>query len=370
MIMMQEIIHRTPLLHTWQALQAGKLTIGFLGGSITDGRPRNNWPESVATWFMQYAPEAKIIIENAAIGATGSDQAVFRAKRDIVDRGCNLVFVEYAVNDFYVERGRRFNTRESLLRTLLARGDCDVVVVYTFHQEHYKPMIEGRVPESIADFEQLTEHYQLGSVWAGLRGLNDVKKGLLRWEEWLPDGVHPSTVGSMSYANAVNAFLEAESVRYKSGEAPGASTALPALFHHESWLPIANVPLTEVATTGPWIIRRWLHHPWVDLSLETAAVGAKLAFSFYGRGLAIGFDYGTMSAEFMYRLDGGDWVASARHRPEWLPREGLLSLYILSDSLELGDHQIEIEVVHGNAPDCKGTNFRIGFIGIIGNGSV
>jgi len=67
------------------------VTIGFLGGSITDPRPGYNWPEPVIGWFVNRFPGVRLSVENAAIGATGSALAVFRAQWDIIDRHCDLV---------------------------------------------------------------------------------------------------------------------------------------------------------------------------------------------------------------------------------------------------------------------------------------
>ena len=85
---MNVIKHRRRLVRTMEAVSRGKLTVGFIGGSITDARPGYNWPEAVAAWLVGRLPNVRIHIENAAIGATGSDLAVFRAERDLFDRGC------------------------------------------------------------------------------------------------------------------------------------------------------------------------------------------------------------------------------------------------------------------------------------------
>ena len=42
--------------------------------------------------------------------------------------------------------------------------------------------------------------------------VNEVRAGRLRWEHWLPDGIHPQARGSRSYADCVCAFLERELV--------------------------------------------------------------------------------------------------------------------------------------------------------------
>ncbi|WP_029192644.1 hypothetical protein [Paenibacillus harenae] len=70
-------------------------------------------------WLAEQFPDARISVENAAIGATGSDLAAFRAKRDLIDRGCDLVFVEYAVNDEGTPPEQRGRSREGLIRAKL-----------------------------------------------------------------------------------------------------------------------------------------------------------------------------------------------------------------------------------------------------------
>ncbi|MCL6458935.1 MAG: SGNH/GDSL hydrolase family protein, partial [Gorillibacterium sp.] len=205
--------HRKSLSRTLRRIEEGKLTLGFIGGSITDPRPRHNWPEPVIGWFAETYPGLKLIVENAAIGATGSDLAVFRAKRDLIERGCDLVFVEYAVNDEGAPTDRRNRSREGLIRQLLTGEDRDLMLVYTYSPRMYESMISGSVPETIGEFEKIADHYGISSVWMGLYALNELKKGRLRWEEWLPDGLHPTSRGSLSYGQSVIHFLEQEMMR-------------------------------------------------------------------------------------------------------------------------------------------------------------
>jgi len=357
--------HRKGLQRTRQRLQEGALTVGFIGGSITDGRTGYTWPEPVISWLVDRFPGARITVENAAIGATGSDLAVFRAQRDLIDRGCDLVFVEFAVNDAGTPAELRRRTREGLLRKLLADEGRDVVLAYTFGQDMYTDMMHDRVPATIADFEILGEHYGLPSVWMGLYALNEVRAGHMRWEEWLPDGVHPQFRGSLSYANSVTAFLERELIIAPSAGVIPAGESRPPALDPKHWESAHALPFDQVQFHGPWTIRRWLGMPWIEYALVTAAPGARLTFNFEGRGLALGFDFGTTSAEFRYRLDGAGWVTVTRERPSWCGTAGWYRLSILADDLPIQNHEVEIEVIHGNRPECTGTNFHLGLIGII-----
>jgi len=357
--------HRRLLRNTRQALASGVLRVGFIGGSITDARPRHNWPEPVIAWIKENYPLVRLYVENAAIGATGSELAVFRAERDLIERECDLIFVDYSVNDHDEPRERRMRTREGLLRKLLKDGNRDVVLVHTFRQAFNCDMIAGKAPESIMDFEELAEHYGIGSVWMGLYALEEVKLGRMRWEEWLPDGLHPTQRGSLSYAHSVNAFLENELSDRRTVALSDVFSTLPEPLNPDHWEHAYRLPFSEIETDGPWVIRRWPHLEWIDQVLETAAVGAKLTFDFTGRGLTLGFDFGKTSSEFRYRLDRGPWQVSVRDRPDWCGDDGWFRMYAIADDLTEGPHRFELEVIHGDFPGCTGTNCRLALVGIL-----
>ena len=357
--------HRSGLLHTRERIEAGQLTVGFIGGSITDPRPRHNWPEPVIAWLVERYPQLQLVVENAAIGATGSDLAVFRAKRDLIDRSCDLVFVEYAVNDEDVLTEQRSRSREGLLRQLL-QDKRDVVLVYTYSAQMHDPMMAGEMPATIREFEELAEHYGIGSVWMGLYALNELRLGRLRFEEWLPDGLHPTSRGSLSYAHSVMHFLEQEMDGNPALDwSAKRELALFQPLNPLHWERVAELPLASLHTEGPWTIRRWPYYTWVDQVLETAAIGARLSFRFVGRGLALVFDFGKASAEFRWRLDDGEWNSVQRERPDWLEADGWLRLCLIGDDFTPGAHRFEMEVIHGHTPGQVGTNLRLAKVGII-----
>ena len=268
--------HRGGLQHTLSAIQNGKLTLGFIGGSITAARPEWNWPEAVTAWCVENFPDVRIQVENAAIGATGSDLAVFRAQRDLIDSGCDLVFVEFAVNDYGSPTEQRMRSREGLIRKLLAGEGRDVVLTYTFHQPQYAEMVAGKMPATVAEFEALADHYSLGSVWMGLYALLEVIKGRMRWEEWLPDGLHPQSRGSLSYAQSVNAFLEQELVTAPSQAVIPSGSALPSPLNPANWEAAHSLSFDAVKLQGPWSVRNWPKLYWIEHVLHTAAVVAAI----------------------------------------------------------------------------------------------
>jgi hypothetical protein len=137
------------------------------------------------------------------------------------------------------------------------------------------------------------------------------------------------------------------------------------------WGEAQVLPWTAARLEGPWQLLRWPKLVWMDQVLHTTAVGARLSFEFAGRGLLLGFDFGKASAEFMYRLDGGEWKYSDRDRPDWCGLEGWYRTFLVADDLPQRPHAFELEVVHGNASGSgsasqyAGTTLNLALIGIV-----
>lgn len=358
--------YRGSFIHTLKAIESGTLTIGFIGGSITTGQAPHNWPEPVTNWFSRTYPGLRVIVENAGIGATGSDLAVFRARRDLIARGCDLVFVEFAVNDYWAATENRMRSREGLLRKLIAAGNCDVVLVYTYNQPMYADMSQGRMPASIAEFEQLAEHYRLSSIWMALNAYREVQAGAMTWEEWLPDGLHPQYRGSLSYAQSVIEHLQRQLRKSKAQRTNvGTRAKLPAPLNSCNWEGGYLLEWKNVKLRGPWALKRSCNSVWMDQVLTTSALGAKLSFEFTGRGLCLGFEFGKLASEYRYRIDEGEVKTSRRDRADWVGPLAIFQLDRLADDLPPGRHHVEIEVIHGDAPGCEGTHFHLAFIGVL-----
>ncbi len=359
------IKHRTPLYHTFDALGRGALTLGFIGGSITDGRPRHNWPEYVTAWFVDHFPDVQIYVENAAIGATGSDLAVFRVQRDLLDRGCDLVFVEYAVNDISVCTQRRAESREGLLRQLLSPQSCDVVSVYTFVHDMADDMLQNRVPPSICEFEALCDHYGISSVWMAREALDQVLKGYMRWEEWLPDGLHPHERGSYCYAGTVIQYLEQALEHRPDGMPPSAHPGLPGPLTDSCWEKTEFVPFEHINKQGPWVIRRSITSTWVDRYLYTSSPSASLRFAFTGRHLLVCFDFGKLSSDICWRVDNGEWQVSTDTRTDWMGDSGQLWLRELLNDPKGSSHTVELRPVHPGRGRGNGVRCDIAFFGVV-----
>lgn len=307
---METLISRGTLHNTAKALKKGKLTVGFTGGSITEFAGYRSWAEPTLRYFTAKYPEVKLISENTAIGATGSLLGTLLAPDRLISHGCDLVFVEFAVND--QPDTLAFRTREGLIRKLLRSGETDVVIVYTYKQDFYASYAEGKNPTSVEQFETIAEHYGLGTVNMGLYAINKLNAGLVRYYEWLPDGLHPNDRGSVLYGEAVAEYLDLELARETKarGEIPAPLDPLNFEFTEQ-------LPLDALDFRAPWILRRSNLHWSVGQYLETFAPGAELTVPFEGRAAVVRLDYGGTSGELEYSVDGGETKTLGLDSPSW-----------------------------------------------------
>ena len=338
---MDIINRRGPLPRTSAAIKNGKLKLGFIGGSITSFSNYRSYCEYITSSLMQDFPNVRISSVNAGIGGTGSDYGVFRAERDVISKNCDLVFVEFAVNDEAYDREYRAKTREGLIRKLLGSG-CDVVAVYTYCSSMYEPMMKGEVPPSIADFEKICDHYGIGSVWMSMYALEQVKNGLLRFDEWLPDGLHPQERGGSVYACPVSEYLRAELAVSAEAERKN----VPAPLKADNYENCRAIPFDEISFSKPWQLRDncggILQHEFLD----TCALGAKLKYEFNGTGTAILYLFGSKTCDLFFSIDGGEFtrVPGINKADGWMGENNWFKFAFLAEGLPSGHHTCELEV--------------------------
>ena len=73
---------------------------------------------------------------------------------DLIDRGCDIVFIEFAVNDNDADRPADADAGRAHPQAA-GRRRPGSVFVYTFCHDMYEAMMDGRMPASIAEFEEL-----------------------------------------------------------------------------------------------------------------------------------------------------------------------------------------------------------------------
>jgi len=341
------------------ALNTDKAVIGFIGGSITEAVQESNWWEFIRGWFVKKYPGIKLFIENAAVGGTGSLSGVMRARSDIIEKNCDLVFIEYAVNDYCVDREERMRSREGLIRQLIEEKR-DIILVYTYCQQMYNAMKKGDIPDSVADFEILADKYNISSVWSGLYAYNAVKEGRLSWEGWLPisgGGLHPEYLGSKYYAEPVIECLEKSLI--KDGAQIPYGKDMPEPYNINHYQNIKAVDFAEIKLTGPWCVMNEVFIPWYKRVLYSSADGAGISFDFSGTAIMGMFSFGKRSALIKFRIDNGEWNELTGNRDWWVPDKNWCTPQLFASNLENKKHLFEMTIEHGDRPEFKGTECKI-----------
>lgn len=189
--------------------QAGeKITIGTIGGSITQGTAASTTDERYANralqWWAKTFPKAQLDFVNAGIGATDSYIGVHRVDADLLSKKPDVVIVEFSVND--TDAALNLQTYDSLVRkTLQAENHPAVILLFTTQEDG----------TSLQDTHmQIGSAYNLPMISYKNAVLPEIEAGKFTWKDISPDNIHPNSVGHgiigellWSYFNSVYAKL-------------------------------------------------------------------------------------------------------------------------------------------------------------------
>lgn len=184
--------------------QAGEpITIGFLGGSITQGSlsstPKTCYAYLVYSWWVENFPQAKVTYLNAGIGATTSQFAVARVEEDLLSYHPDFTTIEFSVND---ENSEFFKeTYEGLVRKILGHehGPAPLIIHNVFYNSGYNAQEQH---------ESIGRHYGVPCVSMKTCVYPKIADGSIQNREITPDDLHPNDDGHRILADLVIFMLE------------------------------------------------------------------------------------------------------------------------------------------------------------------
>lgn len=172
-----------------KAQNGEKVTIGYIGGSITEGIGADSetcYAKLSFNYFNEkFAKNKNADYINAGLSGTPSKLGVLRLERDLLVYNPDIVFVEFAVNDG--NDAMHQGAYESIVRRLLKlNNDVAVVLVMSITETGYTAQ---EYMKNIAD------HYKLPviSYADALTFLFD--NGRMTWKDFSDDGSHPNKKG-------------------------------------------------------------------------------------------------------------------------------------------------------------------------------
>ena len=180
-----------------------KLTIGFIGGSITQGSlsstPQKCYAYLVYEWWVRTFPQAEFKYVNAGIGGTTSQFGVARAQDDLLDTEPDFVIAEFSVND--ESTGHFEEAYEGLVRKILSSKSHPALMLV--HNVCYNNGASAELVHS-----RIARHYNIPSVSMQ----STLYKALLNCRfdnrRITPDDLHPNDCGHELVSMVITKRLE------------------------------------------------------------------------------------------------------------------------------------------------------------------
>ena len=186
-----------------RAAEGERLTVGFIGGSITQGFAATEADKCYAArtvgWLRKLFPNTEFDYVNAGIGATNSQFGAARVQEDLLKRLPDLVMVEFSVNDHSTPHDRE--TYEGLVRQIYGSSSHPAMVL--LHSVYYDT---GK--SAVYYHAQIARHYDLPSLSMQNSIYQAVAAGRLSAEKITADFLHPNDLGHELMASVITNFLE------------------------------------------------------------------------------------------------------------------------------------------------------------------
>lgn len=138
-------------------------TIGFIGGSLTE--QGGVWRAKVKDIISQSMPDKKVVTYAAGKGGTNSNYGAIRFYDDIGQYNPDLVFIEFAVNDWNMAERESVIYMESMVRQCLALKKVPNIIFLYSTEPCEKDSEEYIIWKRGVDYkEKLAAHYGIKTI--------------------------------------------------------------------------------------------------------------------------------------------------------------------------------------------------------------
>ena len=180
-----------------------QVTIGYIGGSITEGgsasSPSNYYVNLASEYFSTtFGKGGNVKFVNAGLAGTSSVVGNMRVDQDIFSKNCDIIFIEFAVNDQGATRFQK--SYESLVKKCLMQPNEPAVGIITLCQKS---------GDSNQDWMQkIAENYDLPLISGKNAVMNGIQAGTLNWDRdyGSGDNIHPGNGGHKLIADIISYY--------------------------------------------------------------------------------------------------------------------------------------------------------------------
>lgn len=186
-----------------RAQNGEKLSLGFIGGSITQGclatRPEYCYAYRVYEWWCKAFPNVEFNYINAGIGATDSQFGCARVYSDLLKWKPDFVIIEFSVND--LDNSHFMETYEGLVRKVYYHENRPAVLLV--HNVYYE---DGSNAQKV--HAQIGKYYELPCISMQNSIYAEIQTGRLKKQDITQDGLHPNDYGHKMVASVITNYLQ------------------------------------------------------------------------------------------------------------------------------------------------------------------
>lgn len=320
-----------------------KLRIAYFGGSITEGTGSSDFEKTsyraiLTSYFRKKYPEADITEINAAIGGTGTSYGMYRVLPDVLAHKPDLVFVEFAVNDYGDTYDNiRCQTETIIRKLLLDDSTTDIIVLFSTSAEIIEAVERGEEYTSRSAQLDAAHRYRVLTVDHGAALHAAICKSGRPVSDYIPDTLHPSDIGHRALAECTMAILDKNLV----GEIPMSVTehSIPTPLSPKVFDAARLVPVTAVDTLKMcgFELKSAPDGERFPECLAAFRPGDSFSFEFDGDTLGFAWVGGYLSCDLLVSIDGGEAV-TVRSWDHALRSFHRLQNAVFAKGLKLGHH--------------------------------
>lgn len=185
-----------------KAANGEDITVGVIGGSITQGSSATDHNNCYAELFHKYwvekFPQSNVNFVNAGIGGTNSYLGVHRVDTQLLDSKPDAVIVEFSVND--TDKLMNKYSYDSLVRKILNCDSQPAVMLLFTTQEDGTSLWETH--------KEIGAAYDLPMLSYRAVVYPEVSAGTLDWKDISPDNIHPNDEGHKLIGQLVSRYLD------------------------------------------------------------------------------------------------------------------------------------------------------------------
>ncbi len=186
-----------------KAMRGEAITVGFLGGSITQGclssTPETCYAYLVYKWWCETFPDSKITYVNAGIGGTTSQFGVARADSDLLSKDIDFTVVEFSVNDD--DNEHFLETYEGLIRKIYSYKTNPAILIV--NSVRYDDGVNAQ-----AQHIKIGKAYELPCVSMRPTLYEKILDGAYTSRDITEDDLHPNDEGHGLMSEVIISFLE------------------------------------------------------------------------------------------------------------------------------------------------------------------